>query len=289
MDREELPTMEPVALADADRIGVIATEDDLSVDQRTLIGSLCERGGRAKRLGLPRISRWRRDRYLAVRHSLEAAGWITYDRYGVLALAPDEGRRIPVPSLPTLANERELEPYAQQVVHSMATTRFGLAEEDFRIENTARGGSAPTGGKWTRPDISLLSVETHPWFPDVNLMTFEVKLGTQLRVDAVHEALAHRAKANAAWIVTDARCTIDETRFDRIIREARTHGIGVVVIDALARNGEVAEEDTHYHVHAEAAAHKPEPETINDFLEQQFPAALRNWLRLAISRALLES
>lgn len=258
---------------------------DLTADQQALVSALAQRDGRARQASLPGVSRWRHERFVAVRESLIDAGWLVSDRHG-MTLTAAEQRRKPEMRLAWLANELDLEPYVERIIHRIARSRFDVGRDQYHVEHTARAGRAETGGKWTRPDFTLVTVEPHRWFADVVLSTIEVKLGTQLRVDAVHEALAQRARAHAAWIITDARCRHDSERFQRIHREARTHGIGFAIITKLTDDDEQPEEDRHFHVELEPTFHKPDPDTVDDFLHRQFQPETRQWLRDTIQQSL---
>jgi hypothetical protein len=134
-----------------------------------------------------------------------------------------------------------------------------------------------------------VTIAPHRWIPDIVISTFEIKLGTRLLVDAVHEALAQRARAHAAWIMADSRCRDDAGRFERIKREATSHGIGFIVIAHLPEGEDEAEEDTHYNVIVEPAFHKPDADTINDFVSTQFPAPTKAWFREALVRVMTEA
>lgn len=167
----------------------------LTKDQRDLIEDLTAHAGGARKAGLPRAARWRADRFQNVREALEDAGWINVQR-GIMTLAPVENRVAPPPRLDRISNEADFEEPAMKIMEHMATGALGLAEGTYKILNTARAGRRETGGRWSRPDLTLVTVERYKWLRPqhrLRVMTCELKLGTQLDVSAVHEALAHRA------------------------------------------------------------------------------------------------
>lgn len=285
--RHEILGLEPVNGGDDGPL-VDVTEADLTVDQRALVAALRGRGQPARRSGLPMVARWRRERFEAVRSSLIDAGWLESDRYGTMRLTPTDQRRRPDVLMSRLANEQDLEPYARRIVAAVAKSRFAAADGCYQVVDTARAGAARTGGKWTRPDVSLVTIEADRWIPDVVVSTFEIKLGTRLLVDAVHEALAQRARAHAAWIMADSRCRDDAVNFERIAREAMSYGIGIIVITHLPETGEDAEEGAHYDIVVEPTFHKPNTDSLNHFVSSQFPAATRAWLRQTLERLVAE-
>jgi hypothetical protein len=66
--------------------------------------------------------------------------------------------------------------------------------DDYIVSVTGLRGRAYTGGKWTRPDISLLAVKAYPYLPQryFDIVTFEVKPTGQTTVEGIFEALSHQ-------------------------------------------------------------------------------------------------
>lgn len=103
---------------------------------------------------------------------------------------------------------------------------------------TAARGSAKTGGKWTRPDVSVLAVKAFPYLPAriFEIVTFEIKPDGQTTVEAIFEALSHQqfaTRSYALYIVknVDVAENFSENHADaaRILSTARQHGVGVIV------------------------------------------------------------
>jgi hypothetical protein len=104
--------------------------------------------------------------------------------------------------------------------------------QDFVIHQTAHQGRRGTGGKWTRPDITLASSNSYTYVPGrpVEIRTFEIKTHDGLDVTAVYEALAHRRAAHYAHVfvhVPGPERAALEPMLDRLVGDAQEHGIAL--------------------------------------------------------------
>jgi hypothetical protein len=149
--------------------------------------------------------------------------------------------------------------------------------DDHIAATTAARGAAKTGGKWTRPDVSLLAVKAFPYLPTrtFEIATFEIKPDGQTTVEAVFEALSHQqfaTRSYALYIINDADLAenFSEKHPDagRILHTARQHGVGVII----ASN--VEDWDTWEELVA-AARVSPDPEQANRFIATCFPEDVR--------------
>lgn len=145
--------------------------------------------------------------------------------------------------------------------------------DDLVAEITAAQGARQTGGRWTRPDITVASIKTFPYVPGrhFEVITFEVKPIDAVDVTVVYEALGHRRAATKAYAllhVPKDKETESESILDLISQEAKRFGIGVVV----ARDP--GKYDTWEEL-VEAVRHDPDPERLNDFLAQQVSQGFR--------------
>lgn len=148
-------------------------------------------------------------------------------------------------------------------------------------EITARQGTRDTGGKWSRPDITLASYTTYAYVPGkhFDVVTFEIKPADAIDVTAVYEALAHRRAATRSYVilhVPDELSDFMETPINDICEEAKRHGIGVIVVGE-PENYESWEE------RVEANRHEPDPAKLNNFLSKQvsqaFKEQINRWFR----------
>lgn len=99
---------------------------------------------------------------------------------------------------------------------------------------TAKAGRKKTGGRWTRPDITLLCLsksifDAHP-YGDVR--TIEIKLFDSVDVSSVFETLSHRSRAHFSYLLI-VNTPVEkkpgqEERLGAVIDEAARHGIGLI-------------------------------------------------------------
>ena len=102
--------------------------------------------------------------------------------------------------------------------------------QDYVVDCTAQQGRRDTGGKWTRPDITLASYNSYKYVPgkQMELNTFEVKTSDSLDVTAVYEALAHRRAAHYSCVlahVPDSERFALEPLLNRLCSDAEDHGV----------------------------------------------------------------
>lgn len=140
--------------------------------------------------------------------------------------------------------------------------------ESAIIATTAHQGSRSTGGKWTRPDVTVATLSTYPYVPGrhFDVITFEVKPCDAIDVTAVYEALAHLRSATRAYVmlhVPDVHSDDLEELILEICAEAKKHGIGVVTF------ADPASYET-WDERVEPVRREPEPRKLNDFLAKQF-------------------
>ena len=109
-------------------------------------------------------------------------------------------------------------------------------ENEFLIENTSKKDSK-IAGKWTRPDLTLISHKKYPWTigREFDVVTFEVKRPDSCNVLAVFEALSHASaatKAYAVFPVDHATWRKDNPAQEaRVIDECSKHGIGLILVE----------------------------------------------------------
>lgn len=132
---------------------------------------------------------------------------------------------------------------------------------------TAHQGKRETGGKWTRPDIAMVSVTSLPYLPGkiVDISTFEIKLYEEVDITAVYEAVAHRRFATKAYllIANPNKKEFDRESISEIESEAEKAGIGLSVISDEEDFGEWDEI-------LPAIRYEPDPYRMNDFLRTTF-------------------
>lgn len=144
------------------------------------------------------------------------------------------------------------------------------------VEVTAHQGARVTGGRWTRPDITVASLRTFAYVPGkhFDVVTFEIKPCDTIDVTVIYEALAHRRAAHRAYAlihVPNERKGQLEALVLEVAAEAKRHGIGLIVAN------DPADYETWDEL-VEAVRHEPDPERLNDFLAQQVSVGFREKL-----------
>ncbi|MBY6540037.1 hypothetical protein HQ325_15280 [Rhodococcus sp. BP-349] len=143
----------------------------------------------------------------------------------------------------------------------------------LRADNVAQGGSKPTGGRWTRPDLLAVQVKTYEYVPGkfLEVAVFEVKPSDQIDVTAVYEALAQRRAATHAYVVLHVPAFLEEALAEQVttvVAVARAHGVGVVTF------ADPADYDS-WETLADAERVEPDPERLDDFIRVQLPPDTR--------------
>src|SRR5207253_3610361 len=132
-------------------------------------------------------------------------------------------------------------------------------------EITAKQGKKPTGGTWTRPDISAVSVRTYQYLPNkfLDIWTFEVKTAEALDITAVYEAAAHGSRATRSYallqVPEDAEAVVEI--LGRCEREATRLRIGLITFVSA---GDFATWETR----VEAPRVDTDPELLEEFIGQ---------------------
>lgn len=153
--------------------------------------------------------------------------------------------------------------------------------QDFVVDRTAQQGRRDTGGKWTRPDITLASCNTYKYVSgkQVELNTFEVKTSDGLDVTAVYEALAHRRAAHFSYVlayIPDTELAAHEALLSRLSGDADDHGVGLVLI------GDVKDYET-WNFEVEPGRNDPDPADLDNFVRTQtseeFKDKMLSWCR----------
>jgi len=180
-----------------------------------------------------------------------------------------------VPEIVEAITESSLyEPFHKAIVNGYA--------KDNRLkrsisEITAHQGRRATGGRWTRPDITLVAVRTYQFTPGKRLevITFEVKPDLDGALEGVYEALAHSAFAHRSYLAVDIREFKDpeaEVPDERIVQECSRHGVGYIAFT------DVTDYNT-YEVVSPAKLKEPDPEEVDNFIKKQISPQNQDELR----------
>src|SRR5713101_828327 len=137
---------------------------------------------------------------------------------------------------------------------------------DFVSEISAHKGRKITGGKWTRPDITLVSVGNYLYIPgkSVEVITFELKPVDSHGLEGVYETASHSAFANKSYLalhVPDSAEPYAEDYLERLEKEAVRFGVGLLTFE------DPAKWDT-FETIVEPQHNTPSPRDMNEFLSR---------------------
>jgi hypothetical protein len=157
-----------------------------------------------------------------------------------------------------------------------------VPENDLKpwiCEITAFQGRRNTGGLWTRPDVTLIAMQTFAYFPGkiFEVITFEIKPNLETAMGGVYEAAAHSAFAHRSYLaIPDSNDYDGNLLFDRISSECERLGLGLILFD------DVANWDT-YNFQVSANRNDPDPQDVNDFIKGQISEKgreeIQRWFR----------
>lgn len=147
----------------------------------------------------------------------------------------------------------------------------------FEAQVTALQGRRDTGGVWTRPDITAISLRTFPYWPGkhFDLWTFEIKPRGQFNVLGLFEALSHARSATHSWAlyhVDDAFSYDENPDLDRMISEAQRLGIGFITFSDPA-------DFSTWTTHVDSVRQSPDPSLHDELVRLQLSTEIRETLQ----------
>jgi hypothetical protein len=158
--------------------------------------------------------------------------------------------------------ERDLYELFRQTIQTDWVRNYNISD-NFFVEVYAHKGNKDTKGKWTRPDVVLVSVMTYPfiWGRSVEVVSFEIKPEDAYGVEGIYETASHSAFANKSYLalhLPENRQVSDLP--ERLETEAARFGIGLLTFADPAdwNTFDVLVEPTHK---------TPGPSNMNDFLK----------------------
>ncbi len=182
---------------------------------------------------------------------------------------PSQSASLPIEHAP-IAAERDLYPGALSVIKDDWVQSANY--DEYLVEKTAEKGKASTGGKWSRPDISVLAAKSFQYLPgrQFDIITFEIKPEGQTSVEGVFEALSHQQFASKSYVIFYMPRISDTGQFveeqihgERIIGTARKHGIGIIIATQI-------DDWESWDELVPAERHTPDPEQANRFIATCF-------------------
>jgi len=252
------------------------SEEDLAALEKQLLKHIPDSSNIGNTSLMKKLN-WEEDRYWNIRNRLLERGVLIRGRGqgGSVRRVPPVAEIDPKKSAAQISESLSKESDLYAPMLSVIRNRWA---QDFRLDSvvvelTALGGSKPTKGKWTRPDITLASYKTYAYVPGrhFDLITFEVKPSSVLDVTVIYEALGHRRSATRSYALIHVPVSERDgiqPLLDDIALEAKRHGIGVIVA------GKPDDYETWEEL-VEAVRYEPDPERLNDFLSQQVSQGFR--------------
>jgi hypothetical protein len=161
---------------------------ELQAKETELLKAISDNGGRMGNTSLIRALHWPEDEYWELRERLVAAGRVTrgQGKGGSTRLVPAAAAPSPSPApavgepgatpdhvVPKRMREDELYAPVAQVLRTTWARDQGFREVVAEI--TAYQGKRDTGGRWTRPDVTVASMTTLLYVPSklFDVATFE--------------------------------------------------------------------------------------------------------------------
>jgi hypothetical protein len=259
-------------------------------DAQDLLAAVPADGSPIGNITLMRRLRWSDDKYWAVRDALIDDGVLARGAgrggsvYRVLdgedeeeAEGPTRDERVPVPSGATIRRESDLYEPIRRVLSTHWARDARL--DKFLVEVTARRGGRSNGGRWSRPDLTVVSLRRFKLTGErvFDVYTFEVKLGGAWDITAIYEALGHSRGATYSYAFFHYLGDLDarsEAILAKCAKEARRLGLGLVV------SNDPANYDS-WNILVEAVRTVPDPEELESFVAAQISEegheVLRRW------------
>lgn len=208
---------------------------------------------------------WDEVKYWRVRESLLEEGQIERGKGkgGSIRRSDQNGAR---PVAKPVRNSREAQLYESllKVLSNEWVREMRIEPDQIYFEITARLGKKRTGGTWTRPDITAVSVRSFQHLPAkyVDVWTFEVKPIESVDVTAVFEAAAHASRATRSYALIQVpdqpQASFDET-IDRCAREAARLRVGLITFSSKT-------EFETWETKVEAPRLETAPEALDEFI-----------------------
>lgn len=248
-------------------------------DKERFFNAIPEDGSPIGNLTLRKRLRLSEDRYWEVRQELLKENKISLSRGqggSVFRINAEDIREASRPQPRSrYKSERSLyEPF-------LATIRDKYTKDEnilsFVIQKTAHAGKRKTGGTWTRPDVTLVTVQSYPYYPtkSMEIITFEIKHFNDFDITAVFETAAHTRFANRSYLCVylpeNAKNAITDADMERIMTECDRFYTGLVLF----------EDPTNYDTfdfEIEPPRGMPDPAAQNEFISKQINQELQRKL-----------
>lgn len=191
---------------------------------------------------------WDEEKYWRVREKLLDSGALLRGRGRggtVRRRLADGTLSVPLaPSRPQRSGTQESSLYGPllSVLQHDWIREMRIEPHQIHFEITAKQGKKATGGTWTRPDITAVSVRSFPHLPNkyLDIWTFEAKTAEWLDVTAVFEAAAHASRATRSYALLQIPLQQGDPEreiLERCVREADRLRVGLIAFSDPANFG----------------------------------------------------
>lgn len=207
---------------------------------------------------------WKEEKYWRVRDGLLGQGVIERGKgKGGSVRRSTQNSDQSVPKVASLMEAHLYEPLLA-VLSNEWVREMRIERDQIHFEITAKQGKKLTGGTWTRPDITGVSVRSFQHLPGkyFDVWTFEVKTTDALDVTAVFEAASHASRATRSYALLQMPEHSNsglEDLIDRCAREAARLRVGLITFSSAA-------EFRTWETRVEAPRLETAPKSLNEFV-----------------------
>lgn len=257
----------------------------LTTDEEVLFGEVPEDGTPVGNITLRNKLGWSKERYFRIRDRLNERGLIAVGRgkggsvYRPQSVINPRENTQPEPTEEQFGwnSERDLYQPLTEGLEEWADTE---GYDGNVIQITADQGRRWTGGKWTRPDLTMTTFSTYQYLPGKSLEVTTIEVKRQRNngdgsyawdIDGVFEALAHTNFAHRSYLVVHRDDDMDPDAYfwNRLESECQRVNVGLVLFD------DPGDFDT-FEILFEPEKRQPDPELVNQFIEAQLSDETKN-------------
>ncbi|MDB5049133.1 MAG: hypothetical protein JWO30_2204 [Fibrobacteres bacterium] len=233
-------------------------------DKEYLLELLPQDGTAMGNSNLKKTLGWNEDKYWDVRNNLLEEGLVSLGRGkgGSIFKVLTEEKTPKIVSV--YQSEKSLyQPFAEAIAKGYTKDKD---IKTFIIQETANQGKKLTGGRWTRPDVVMISMNTYSFVPGkyLDVITFEIKPSTDFQITGVFETAAHSRFATKSYLCVHLPEDWDDTNpeYERIKAECGRFGVGLMYFT------NPADYDT-YEILVEPKRWNPDPADTDSFISVQ--------------------
>lgn len=205
--------------------------------------------------------------YWAIRNALIEEGKIAKGRGqggSVSNVVEAKVQPAPAKAVKLYTPEKRLYEPCREVITNYWVKDNNLDPHKTLVEITAHQGHKH--GKWTRPDITVVTVRSYPFVPSkiLEVISFEIKPANDTDVKGVFETASHARYAHKSYLAIHMPryVKLSDTAQLRLQEECERFGLGLIFF-------EKPKDWTTYDIIVEPKRQNPAPEDTNSFISQQ--------------------